>query len=380
MTDIDLLKDTKSAKDTKEDGKESSDLEYSDPEKYSFEEKEGKPSSGFSMWLKKLFGRKETKKEPGIITMEKGSKPKGTDESLSTELGMADERFSDMKKTGDQVAQSSAPPPLSPNIGTPTDQSQMKTKPTPLAPLPAQLDPIREEIKKEETPGSGSEKEGKKGLKLQPPKKPEPPTEEPPPSSFDVNLLPEDLAGQYAPKKKLINLAIASGLTIVALVLIYVGMSIYQSSIVSRTEEIRNEAAQVGLEMKKFQEERNEALAFMETIELIEERLNQHIYWTKFFELLEKYTVSDVFFSSSFAGDITGQLNLNATGKDYSSVARQLLAFEAADDFIESVEINSAARTKATENEVSAVLFSINLTLVSDVFVKDFDLTEEENQ
>lgn len=367
MPDINLLKDTK--KPDEEAGEKGSLLErldLSQPERFEFKEKEGRPASGFSQWVKRLFRRSTAKPKTGILE----ARREGTDISSTlqaaapTELGQADERFRGLKPlraTADQRPATSNQRP------TMRDQGSGAGGQGGLAPRPL-------------PGGANSRPERPAGIQTTPPP-PMPPkhgkpseaageAEEPPAGGFDVNLLPEELVGQYEPRKKLINLGITSGLTVVAVAAIYVIMIVYQSSIVSRTETVRTEANTINQQISQLQETRTAALALKDKVEAIAERLDQHIYWTTFFAQLEKYTVPDVYYSNVFAGDINGQLTLEATGRDFSSVARQLLAFQQADDFVETVVINSASRVSEVEGGGETVSFGIELKLVEGVFFK----------
>ncbi|MFC1662817.1 hypothetical protein ACFL04_01460, partial [Patescibacteria group bacterium] len=149
-------------------------------------------------------------------------------------------------------------------------------------------------------------------------------------------------------------------------IVVFVVMILYESSIVGRTEDIRAEVSEINRQIASYQAERTSALALKQKMDLVTQRLDQHIYWTKFFELLEANTVTDVYYDNAFAGDISGSFNLNATGKDYSSVARQLIAFREATDFVESVSITSA--TRQAESELSTVSFTIKLIIKPGIF------------
>lgn len=108
---------------------------------------------------------------------------------------------------------------------------------------------------------------------------------------------------------------------------------------------------------------RDEISLLEKRADLVNNILKNHIYWTKFFSLLEKYTVADVYFGN-FSADISGNIHLSATAKDLMSMAKQIVSFSNAPDFIVSSEV---AGLKKLPNGVSA---SFDLFLKDNVFYK----------
>lgn len=88
-----------------------------------------------------------------------------------------------------------------------------------------------------------------------------------------------------------------------------------------------------------------------------------HVYWTKFLALLEKYTVPDVYYGD-FSAEVDNKIILNAVGRDLTAVARQLVAFSNAPEFVKEVNISNISGGKG------GVTFQINLTLVDRLFNK----------
>ena len=89
--------------------------------------------------------------------------------------------------------------------------------------------------------------------------------------------------------------------------------------------------------------------------------------------MLEKYTLPEVYFTS-FAMSGTEDLTLSAETDGYRSVARQLVVLQQAPDFVEKVDINSAAANYSFETgELRSVAFTISLKLQPDVFRQPLD-------
>ncbi len=120
-------------------------------------------------------------------------------------------------------------------------------------------------------------------------------------------------------------------------------------------------------EIATNQQQTSGAVAVQGNLKTIKELLNSHIYWTKFFGLLEKYTLADVFYTN-FSMSGKEKLTIAATGRDYITVAKQLVAFQDAADFAKTVKIDAAAAQTDEQNQISGVTFTINLDLGPDVF------------
>jgi hypothetical protein len=92
------------------------------------------------------------------------------------------------------------------------------------------------------------------------------------------------------------------------------------------------------------------------------------LYWTKFFEMLERHTVDEVYYTN-FGMSGTKDVTLSAVGTGYRAAARQLVAFQQAEDFAQDVSINGAtAELDLEDPSVVSVNFTVNLRLQDGVF------------
>lgn len=232
-----------------------------------------------------------------------------------------------------------------------------------------------------------NEKEPEKGKKPAPAKPAEPlPGEKEIEESFLVNLLPEELVGREAPKKKLISLALASLGAIFLVILVYFGLSFYQSNIVTQTQEVRNERVDLEGQITALKDEQEASIAFKQKLDAVKSVIDEHVYWSKFFEKLEKYTIKDVYYTGAFSGSLGASISLSALTKDFTSVAEQLVVFQNAPDFLENVTITGAQKSASAGAQTSIpgavteslVSFSVSLELVPDVFYNILEETEEE--
>ncbi|MDO8582289.1 MAG: hypothetical protein Q7S16_05465 [bacterium] len=111
--------------------------------------------------------------------------------------------------------------------------------------------------------------------------------------------------------------------------------------------------------MEEMKEERKNVTETLGTIETARALLTRHIYWTQFFHFLEAVTLPDVYYTN-LAVDPAGNIRLAAIGRNFSAVARQLLAFEGSDD-VETIRTTKAAAEISAS--VPGVQFDLALTV-----------------
>lgn len=190
-------------------------------------------------------------------------------------------------------------------------------------------------------------------------------------STLDVNLIPAELAEH--PELELPQRLLTSGVVIFISILVasgfYLGISWYQYKIIRQIETLEVKIADLNEQISQAEKEKAAALELQEHLVLIRQLLDNHVYWTKFFGLLEKYTVKDVYYTNfSMAG--REQLVISAVGKNYQSVAKQLVAFQQASDFVKSVKIDAASAKIDELSGTYQVNFNINLEFLPQVFLR----------
>ena len=206
---------------------------------------------------------------------------------------------------------------------------------------------------------------------------------EPPVRTLEINLIPEELshvsAGAHISKKVIaMVLSILGSALLVAL--IFGGMKFYEDQIGTAVKTYDESIKEKKLKITQYDNERQAVDVLQSKLDLLDGLLSNHIYWTQVFEKLEQYTVEDVYFAD-FASSKEGSLLLSAVGKDYTSVARQIVAFQDAKDFVELVQINSASAAESEEvngkKKVTKTSFSVKINLIPDVFFMKFDQTKQ---
>lgn len=181
-----------------------------------------------------------------------------------------------------------------------------------------------------------------------------------------VNLVPEELQGAAGSKNKLIMLGLTAGITVLLIAVAWVSILLVQRILTKQADAIRDDIAQMDSQRKQLAAQKRSAIQLhKDTLQAID-LLKKHVYWTQFFKQLEEVTVDSVSYRSVTA-DQAGRVTVLATGADFRSVARQLVAFQRDTAFIKDVSITSAtARQEAGAG--AAVDFTATLTLQPGAF------------
>ncbi len=190
--------------------------------------------------------------------------------------------------------------------------------------------------------------------------------------------------GREEPRKKLINLGFISLGAVVLIILAYFGLAFYQSNIVTRTQEVRQERLDLDKQISDLKNQQDASIDYKRKLEAVKNIISHHVYWSKFFEKLEEYTIKDVYYVGAFNGVLNSTINLSAETNNFTSVAEQLIVFQNAEDFVSEVIITGAKKSgSGSSSEIampgeiieSFVTFSISLKLVPSIF---YELIEEE--
>lgn len=190
-------------------------------------------------------------------------------------------------------------------------------------------------------------------------------------SFLDVDLIPRDLSGKpdLELKKKLFKSGSIVFLSLIIISLGYLGITWYKLRILQQKKAMEEEISLLNIQIAGYESEKSGALKIQDRVKIVRQLLDHHIYWTKFFETLQKHTLKDVYYVN-FA--MTGQdrLVISAVAKDYESIAKQLVAFEEANDFIKNVKIDAlSANIDSEEGLYKGVNFNINLEFQPGVFL-----------
>ncbi|MBU0707698.1 hypothetical protein KKG41_04975 [Patescibacteria group bacterium] len=345
MTDINLIQDS-AGEDEKKKKKESGEIKYTDPPKETDEEE--KPQKPKGSFLEKFFRRKEKKAEqPPTIIKEQPPVKKPAEKPVI-------EPISHIGSAPKEPGQSFGPTKMSLQSRETKKQSSRV---------------LEEKIKKK------TDKKAKKS---------DPDTIDPveDQSFLDVNLMPGDIIDNLEPKGKIITYAIVAVVSFLFVAGVYIALAYYEENIYQGTEDVAKEIQEVEDAIDGLRDTQQAALLFKSQADQVKDIFDKHIHWSNFFEMLERYTLSEVAYSS-FTGSLTRgsnpQFSLSATGKDFRSISRQIMAFrDEAKDFIVDVKANSGSRTDGGEEGDDSVSFSIGITVFEDIFYDSLEEKEEQ--
>lgn len=201
-------------------------------------------------------------------------------------------------------------------------------------------------------------------------------------SDFDVNLVPDDLMDELNPKKKILLIVYFTIIFCLIVALMYTAIYIYKRTIINRVTDLNIQIEEVNKEISKISTVKKEVEQINNAINDVDSILDTHVYWSQFFEFLEENTISDVYYTS-FNGTISGNIVLNAIGRNFKNVSQQIEVFKQADEYVKDVQVDSAQKvqigiTRANAEELEdgeeememhdAVSFNITLIVLPDIF------------
>lgn len=189
--------------------------------------------------------------------------------------------------------------------------------------------------------------------------------------TLTVNLLPEEFAHHpelNLSRKFLVYLA-SLGVCAFAILTVSQIISLYYNSIGNEIRRSQRQIDEYLRQIDQFQSYVSLSQQKLQELDRMEQLLSGHRYLTQAFVHLQQLTVDDVSYSSlALAGE--GTVSLQATGRDYRTVARQLVAFQEATDVVKAVTITGASGMAAPgSRELNKVTFSIVLELQPAAFL-----------
>lgn len=193
---------------------------------------------------------------------------------------------------------------------------------------------------------------------------------------LEVNLLSEEMSGQFVPRTKFLQLGLAVVGAVVLVGGAYLGLTFYEKSIDKQVTTTKEEVVTVQREVEDLKKQAVTVQTTTDKLKAIKTLLGNHVHWTSFFYQLEKYTLPSVTYGASFSANIQGQVTLSATTDTFEHAAQQYLVYQDAvknNDFIKNFTITAATKQK-TKN-VSLVSFSVILDLLPSVFTQQVATT-----
>ncbi len=191
---------------------------------------------------------------------------------------------------------------------------------------------------------------------------------------FNVNLLGQDAGQTVTLRRQVMKLAMVAVGAIAIVAIAYTGLVVYNGLITSDIDETTQKISALGSDISTLQKTQLEVESTTKKISAIRSLIDRHVHWTKFFSEVEKATSPEVFYGTSFIGDLNGTVTLSARAPSFDAVATQYLYFQQAvarGNFIQAFEMTGAVlRTTKTGNEVT---FTVNLQLVPSIFYQTLE-------
>lgn len=188
---------------------------------------------------------------------------------------------------------------------------------------------------------------------------------------FSVNLLGQDIGRSITLREQVIRLIMVAVGSLVVVILVYVGLIVYSKTISTDIEDTRAKIDALRAPIAELEKTQVEITATTKKITAIRGLIDRHVYWSKFFTQLELATGPDVFYGTSFTGDLNGGVALAGRTLTFDSVATQYLFLQQAvarGGFIKSFSITGA--TQQESNSGQEVIFTVTLQLDPAVFYK----------
>jgi len=192
-----------------------------------------------------------------------------------------------------------------------------------------------------------------------------------------VNLIVEERSKEVSQdllKKNVFQILGSALLALLIVGIVYGGIRAYGSQREKEIQTIRDVIQKTESQISNL--ERNAAVLsqFQTKLTSLKTLLDTHISMVKFFRKLEELTLSNVSYSNvSLSGE--GTVMLSAVSTDYTSVGRQLLAYEKAPEIIKKAKITAVNGMLSQTGDIAGVSFNLSLILQKEWLSKKEPLT-----
>ncbi|GEM_PF-6314793 len=186
---------------------------------------------------------------------------------------------------------------------------------------------------------------------------------------LSINLLGQDVGRAITLREQIIRLALVAAGSVAVVGLVYVGLVVYSKTISTDIQDTRAKVEALKGPIADLEKAQTDIAATTKKITAIRSLIDRHVYWSKFFRQLEQVTGPDVFYGTSFSGDLSGAVALAGRTTSFDSVATQYLFFQQAvarGGFIKSFTITGATLQEAKNGP--EVAFTVTMQLTPEVF------------
>lgn len=188
-----------------------------------------------------------------------------------------------------------------------------------------------------------------------------------------VNLITSEAQAEVARaliRKNGIQLFLSFLLALILSLLVYGGVLLYGAQESGRVVVLKQDLNRVEDDIALLEKDNKKLLGFQNKLTAIKALLDGQTTFLPFFEKLEEYTLPEVSYDSlSFSRN--GDVLLSAGTRNYTTLGRQLLAFEGAEKFLSSVQFSGISSSLDQLGTIIGVRFNVIFNLDPELLTLD---------
>ncbi|MDP1709565.1 MAG: hypothetical protein Q8L21_01625, partial [Candidatus Komeilibacteria bacterium] len=154
--------------------------------------------------------------------------------------------------------------------------------------------------------------------------------------NFGVNLLSQEYAAAFKPQNQKVFFAWSAGITILLIILAYVGIYLYQAQNTRSVAAVEKANAELEQAITSFGDLDKEDQILGRKVVAVESLLSSHISWRSFLEKLEGITIPEVTYLAMAASN-SGAVTITARAVDYTALGRQITVFQESAPWLKEV-------------------------------------------
>lgn len=175
-------------------------------------------------------------------------------------------------------------------------------------------------------------------------------------------------------RKNSIQLGVSFLLSLGLALIVYGGLFFYGLREAGRVALLRQNLNSVEQDITMFEKENKKLLGFQNKLTAIKSLFDEHRTIAPFFGGLEKNTLPEVTYETLTLSD-DGSATLSAGTENYTTLARQLLAFDRANEFVAKAQFSGITSSLDQLGAIIGVRFTVSLQLMPDA-MKEKTLAE----
>lgn len=163
-------------------------------------------------------------------------------------------------------------------------------------------------------------------------------------------------------RKNIVQLVVSFLIALMVALLVYGVVLLYGSQVARKVAILQGQLDVVEADIIRLERENRKLLGFQNKLTAVKTLLDSHTSLLPFFQALEKNTLSNVTYDT-LALTNEGIVTLTAGTTNYTTLARQLLAFEQSKNFITAVRFSNIAASLDQLGAIIGIRFNVTLQL-----------------